>query len=84
MNSGHAYLNYMISRINPSKSDLCDTCYIKEYIIHYLYDCKKFDEERKTLEQDIDRNLVTNVQVPTSHEMAQLYIISLNSLSILY
>ena len=60
---GHAYLNYMTYRLDPSKSaNLNGVIHVirKKTIIHYLHDCKKFDKEGRTLAEDIDRILVTN------------------------
>ena len=55
--SGNSNLNYMISKIDNTKSELCDTCKVKETINHYIYDCNTYDEDRKMLEKDIERLL---------------------------
>ena len=55
--TGHTYLNYMIAKIDNTKSELCDTCKVKESISHYLYDCKIYEEDRKVLEKDVERIL---------------------------
>ena len=43
--TGHTNLNYMIAKIDNTKSELCDTCKVKESISHYLYDCKIYEED---------------------------------------
>ena len=48
--SGNAYINYMVSKIDTSKSELCDSCKTREIIYHYLYDCERYNRERKELE----------------------------------
>ena len=53
--SGISNLNYMLSKIDNIKSELCDTCKVKETINHYIYDCDTYDEDRKMLEKDIER-----------------------------
>ena len=58
--SGNAYLNYMVSKIDTSKSELCDSCKTREIIYHYLYDCKRHDRERIELEKDLERILTTH------------------------
>ena len=58
--SGNAYLNYMVSKIDTSKSELCDSCETRETINHYLYDCERYDRERIELEKDLGRNLTTH------------------------
>ena len=55
--TGHTNLNYMIAKIDNTKSELCDTCKVKESISHYLYDCKIYEEDRKVLEKDVERIL---------------------------
>ena len=55
--SGSSYLNNMIPKIDNTKSELCDTCIVKETINHYIYDCDTYDEDRKMLEKDIERIL---------------------------
>ena len=55
--SGNSNLNYMISKIDNTKSELCYTCKVKETINHYIYDCDAYDENRKMLEKDIERIL---------------------------
>ena len=55
--SGNSYLHYMIPKIDNTKSELCDTCKVKETINHYIYDCDSYDEDRKMLEKDIERIL---------------------------
>ena len=45
----------MIAKIDNTKSELCDTCNVKESISHYLYDCKIYEEDRKVLEKDVER-----------------------------
>ena len=47
-------LNYRISKIDNTKTDKCETCNKKETIIHYIYDCKKFDTERNLLEKETE------------------------------
>ena len=44
----------MMSKIDNTKSELCDTCKVKETINHYIYDCDTYDEDRKMLEKDIE------------------------------
>ena len=58
--SGNAYLNYMVSKIDTSKSELCDSCKTRETINHYLYDCERYDRERIELEKDLERILTTH------------------------
>ena len=55
--SGNSNLNYMIAKIDNTKSELCDTCKVKETINHYIYDFYTYDEDRKMLEKDIERIL---------------------------
>ena len=58
--SGNAYLNYMVSKIDTSKSELCDSCKTRETINHYLYDCERYNRERIELEKDLERILTTH------------------------
>ena len=44
----------MAKEIN-TKSDLCDTCKVKETISNYIYDCKIYEEDRNVLEKDVER-----------------------------
>ena len=51
------YWQILESKIDNAKSELCDTCKVKETINHYIYDCATYDEDRKMLEKDIERIL---------------------------
>ena len=64
--SGNSYLNYMIPKIDNTKSELCDTCKVKETINHYIYDCDTYDEDRQMLEKDIERILAAYMVCNTS------------------
>ena len=55
--SGNSNLNYMISKIDNTKSELCDTCKVKEIINHYIFDCDTYDEDRNMLEKNIEKIL---------------------------
>ena len=54
--SGNSNLNCAMSKIENTKSEVCDTCKVKETINHYIYDCDT-DEDRKMLAKDIERIL---------------------------
>ena len=58
--TGHTNLNYMIAKMDNTKSELCDTCNVKESISHYLYNCKIYEDDRKVLEKDVERILAAN------------------------
>ena len=51
--TGHSNFNYMIAKIDNAKSELCDTCKVKETISHYIYDFKIFEGDRKVMEKDV-------------------------------
>ena len=51
---GHSRLNSHQAKLNPNKSELCDECKVPESVEHYLFDCDKFEEERKDLEESVE------------------------------
>ena len=55
--TGHSNFNYMIAKIDNAKSELCDTCKVKETVSHYNYDFKIYEEDRKGMEKDVGRIL---------------------------
>ena len=55
--SGNSNLNYMIAKIDNTKSELCDTCKVKETINHFIYDCETYGEDRNVLAKDIEKIL---------------------------
>ena len=55
--SGHSKLNNHQSKINKEISNFCDICNIPEDLNHYLFVCKKFDEERIQLQEKVEEIL---------------------------
>ena len=51
---GHSRLNSHQAKLNPNKSELCDECKVPESVEHYLFDCDKYEEERKELEESVE------------------------------
>ena len=47
-------LNYLISKIDNTKTDKCETCNKKETVRHYIYDYKTIDTERNLLEKETE------------------------------
>lgn len=58
--SGQVGLNYYTSMIDTTKSALCETCSDKETIQHYIFHCKKYEQQRQLLERDIEDILARN------------------------
>ena len=52
--TGQMSLNYLISKIDNTKTDKCETCNKKETVRHFIYDCKQFDTERNLLEKETE------------------------------
>ena len=51
---GHSKLNGHQAKLNPNKSEMCDKCKVTESVEHYLFDCDKYEEERKELEESVE------------------------------
>ena len=51
---GHSKLNGHQAKLNPNKSEMCDKCKVPESVEHYLFDCDKYEEERKELEESVE------------------------------
>ena len=61
--SGHSKLNNHQSKINKEISNLCDICNIPEDLHHYLFGCKKFDEEVEEILHREDANHIGNIDI---------------------
>ena len=48
---GHSRLNSHQAKLNPNKSELCDESKVPESVEHHLFDCDKYEDERKELNQ---------------------------------
>ena len=63
--SGQVALNYLISKIDSTKSDKCEVCNEKETIQHYIFVCQKYKLDRSILERDIEEILARNdIKIP--------------------
>ena len=51
---GHSRLNSHQAKLNSNKSELCDERKVQESVEHYLFDCDKYEEERKELEESVE------------------------------
>ncbi len=49
MRLGHSGLNASLFLIGVHETGLCENCGEKETVEHVIYDCKRYDEERKEL-----------------------------------
>ena len=65
-NLHHLYITYNrtnlprllnIKKKTKTKIDRCETCNTKETLKHYIHDCKKYDAERKLLEEEAENIL---------------------------
>ena len=58
--TGQVGLNYLTSKIDKTKSELCDTCSEKETIQHYIFHCQLYHQQRQVLEREIEEILARN------------------------
>ena len=58
--TGQVGLNQLASKIDQTKSDLCETCSEKETIQHYVFHCEKYNNQRNDLERDVEEILARN------------------------
>ena len=50
----HSRLNGHQVKLNPITSEMCDKCKVPESVEHNLFDCNKYEEERKELEESVE------------------------------
>ena len=58
--TGQVGLNYLTSKIDKTKSELCETCSEKETIQHYIFYCQLYHQQRQVLEREIEEILARN------------------------
>ena len=58
--TGQAELNHLASKIDQTKSDLCESCSEKETIQHYVFHCEKYNNQRNDLERGVEEILARN------------------------
>ena len=51
--TGQVGLNYLTSKIDKTKSELCEICSEKETIQHYIFHCQLYHRQRQVLEREI-------------------------------
>ena len=53
LRTGHFGLNHYLHRFKIKKSPYCECGYGKETVEHYLLECRKYNEQRKTLRKEV-------------------------------
>lgn len=62
---GHVGLNEHLNRFNMADSPLCETCRANEDVTHFLLNCRRFNNQRNTLNQALTRLRIRNPDIST-------------------